>query len=225
MTANPPVKNFVSHGHHYTIDQFGIHQVNPESFVYDAAYAATYDKPEYKRGSDTLNALRLGFVIGSHGSVPLSICDVGYGNGDFLRMCLGTIKHLMGKDVSGVTLDWIEQVWSYKPVDVVTFHDVLEHIHNLDFLHDIPCKTIIVSCPYCHFKSPEWFDNWKHRKPNEHVHHWNPATLAATMWKYGWEPVAISHHEDIVRVGADAPNIMSVAFKRTVGDINHNGRH
>lgn len=214
--ANSIPFNFVSKGHHYHVDEYGVHQTNPQPFTYDTAYAATYDKPEYKLGSETLNALRLGFIIGTYGKVPQSICDVGYGNGDFLRMCKGVIPKLMGKDVSGVTLDWIEQVWSYAPCDVVTFHDVLEHIQDLSFLNDIPCKMIVVSCPYCHLheRGLEWFDKFKHHKPDEHVHYWNKKTLSRVMFKYGWDEVATSTHEDKVRVGADSPNILSMAFKR-----------
>lgn len=206
---------FRSHGYTYLQDEFGIHQLNPEPFTYDANYCATYNTEAYRRGNDILQALRLGFVIGSHGLVPKSIADIGYGNGAFLMRCKGVIPKLYGKDVSGVTLNFIETVWHYPQCDVVTFWDCIEHIENWDFLFDIPCDTICVSLPWCHFLSVEWFDNWKHRKPNEHIHHFDNITLPKMMAKYGWFPVSVSNHEDIVRVGEDSlPNILSMAFKR-----------
>jgi hypothetical protein len=206
---------FISHGYEYRKDDFGIHQINPQPFTYDACYCSTYDTDSYKKGSDTLQALRLGFVVGSHGLVPKSIADIGYGNGAFLMRCKGFIPKLYGKDISGVTLHFVETVWHYPQCDVVTFHDVLEHIPDLDFLFDIPCETIIISCPFCHFLSVEWFDNYRHRKPNEHLHHWNLETLTNLMKKYGWKLVASSNHEDIVRIGdGELPNILSAAFKR-----------
>lgn len=205
---------FKSHGYLYTVDNFGIHQATIEPFVYDANYCATYDTDSYKRGSETLQALRLGFVIGSHGSVPKCIADIGYGNGAFLMRCKDFIPKLYGKDISGVTLQFVETVWHYPKCDVVTFWDCIEHIEDWSFLYDIPCETICISLPWCHFDSIEWFDNWKHRKPNEHLHHFDPVTLSAKMGLYGWKPVAQSNHEDLIRQGDKRGNILSMAFKR-----------
>lgn len=207
--------NFRSGGYDYFQDRYGIHQISPEPFKYDANYVSCYNGEKYRRDSERLQALRLGFVIGVHGSIPKTICDVGFGNGAFLMACKGVIPKLYGKDVSGVMLDFVENVWHYPKCDVVTFHDVLEHIEKTDFLHDIPCETIIISLPWCHFSSLEWFDNWKHRKPNEHVHHFSPETLTNLMYKYGWKAVARSNHEDSIRASENClPNILSMGFKR-----------
>jgi hypothetical protein len=215
ISTSSEVKSFFIQGYEYRQDKYGIHQVNPKPFTYDATYCATYDTWSYKEKSDKLQALRLGFLLGVHGRVPKTLADIGYGNGAFLYACKGFIPKLYGKDISGVTLDFIEQIWNYVPCEVVTFHDCLEHIEDLSFLYDIPCETIIISLPWCHFPSMEWFEKWKHRKPNEHVHHFDPKTLEAMMLKYGWKVVAQSHHEDIVRVGMDSrENILTMGFKR-----------
>jgi hypothetical protein len=207
--------NFRSGGYEYVKDEYGIHQLNPEPFVYDANYCATYNTESYRRGNDILQALRLGFVIGSHGSVPGSIADIGFGNGAFLLRCKNIIPKLYGKDVSDVQLDFIERVWHYPECDVVTFWDCLEHINDLSFLYDMPCKTICLSLPYCHFDSIEWFDKWKHHKPNEHLHYFDEKTLTNMMGLYGWKPVSVSSHEDLVRVPMNGQqNILSMAFKR-----------
>lgn len=201
--------------HEYLKDEYGVHQINAEPFVYDEKYCATYNTDAYVRGNEILQALRLGFVIGVHSSIPASLADIGFGNGAFLKRCKDVIPKLYGKDVSGIQLDFVENVWHYPKCDVVTFWDCLEHIQSLDFLHDIPCDTICISLPYCHFDSIEWFENWKHRKPNEHLHHFSPDTLTAVMGKYGWSAIATSHHEDIVRIGVNSlPNILTMAFKR-----------
>lgn len=206
---------FNSCGYQYVLDDYGIHQINPEPFVYTPQYVKLYNKLKYRRGQEVLQSLRLGFVIGSHGSVPQLLCDVGFGNGAFLYRCKGVIPTLYGKDISGVEVPkFVERVWNYVPCDVITFHDVLEHIHNLSFLQDLPCNTVVVTCPYCHFFSAEWFDKWKHRKPNEHLHHWDRNTLTQQMGKYGWKSIAVSTHEDIIRKGKDEPNILTMAFKR-----------
>lgn len=207
-------KNFRVDNYDYLQDENGIHQLNPQPFVYDEKYCATYNTDAYVRGNEILQALRLGFVIGSHGSIPKSLVDIGYGNGAFLKRCRGVIDKLYGKDISGIVIDFVENVWHYPKCDVATFHDCIEHIQDLSFLYDIPVSTIIISLPYCHFNSIEWFEKWKHRKPNEHVHHFDKYTLASLMSNYKWRAVAISHHEDIVRIGVDNPNTLTMAFKR-----------
>jgi len=207
--------NFTSHGYNYLKDEYGVHQLNADSFTYDENYCATYNTESYRRGNEILQALRLGFVIGCHGSIPSSLADIGFGNGAFLMRCKDVIPKLYGKDVSGIQLDFVENVWHYPKCDVVTFWDCLEHIQDLSFLYDIPCETICISLPWCHFDSIEWFDKFHHHKPNEHLHYFNKEQLIATMNKYGWKCISYGNQEDIVRIGKEQrENILTCGFKR-----------
>ena len=208
--------NFTLGKYQYLKDEFGVHQLNPDPYIYDENYCATYDTEAYRKGNENLQRLRFNFIVNSYGKTPFSICDVGYGNGAFLSYCNGKIPVLYGKDVSGVKLDFADIVYEYPLCDVMTFHDVLEHIPDLSFLRDLKCDVIVISCPCCHFDSIEWFDTWKHRKPNEHLHHWNEVTLTNLMNKYGWLPAAeASYHEDYVRIPLNGQrNILTMAFKR-----------
>jgi len=43
---------FRSHGYLYEQDEYGIHQINPDPFTYDANYCATYDTASYRTGND-----------------------------------------------------------------------------------------------------------------------------------------------------------------------------
>ena len=210
-----PTMTFISHGRHYCIDQYGVvHQLDAKPYTYDAGYVATYDTDAYRRDSDKLQALRLGFIIGAHGSVPDSLLDVGYGNGAFLKAA-SIIPHRYGKDVTGVQVPGVSIVDNYKQVDVITFNDCLEHIPDLSFLATLPCETLVISLPWCH-STGHWFDNqYKHRKPDEHLHHFNADSLSLFLYAMGWNCVAVSNHEDVVR---ESPghwkNILSMAFKR-----------
>lgn len=209
------IMTFTSHGRQYGIDKYGvIHQLDAKPYVYDSNYVATYDSPDYTRQNDILQALRLGFIIGAHGSVPGSICDVGYGNGAFLKAA-EIIPLRYGKDVTGVEVEGVTLVDNYPVCDVITFHDCLEHIPDLSFVKYLQCKTLVVSLPWCH-STGDWFDNqYKHRKPDEHLHHFNRRSLADFMWSTGWRPVASSYHEDIVRKSTHGKeNILTMAFKR-----------
>lgn len=215
----PPIKAkaVTSHGIEYAIDQYGIHQLNPEPFTYDASYVQTYNTEAYRRGSELLQALRLGFVVGAHGSVPNFLQDHGYGNGDFMLAAKQIVANVSGCDISGVKVPGCVTITDRINADVWTFWDCLEHQHDLSFLKTAPCDTICVSLPWCHdVPGTEFFDDkYKHRKPNEHVHHFNPLTLTAMMNRYGWFAVALSNHEDIIRKSAHGlPNILSMTFKR-----------
>lgn len=220
-TMQPPyncVSYFTSHGRAYGIDQFGvIHQLDAKPYAYDENYVATYDTEAYRRDSDKLQALRLGFIIGAHGHIPHSICDVGYGNGAFLKAA-EIIPVRYGKDVTGLQVEGVEITDKYPPTDVITFHDCLEHIPDLSFVKDLQCKTLVVSLPWCHYVSGGqiWFDGlYKHRKPDEHLHHFSHLSLSDFMESMGWKHVAHCNYEDIVRKSpGNWHNILTMAFKR-----------
>lgn len=217
-------------GRSYEIDEVGaIHQTDPKRFVYDADYASIYDTPAYQRQSDLLQAMRLGFVVGVHGhrfstQVPVTLLDYGYGNGAFLKFAhqYGDQFKLFGLDINGVDVPGIQIVESIDQVEdhieVITFWDCIEHIQDWSFLYKLPCTTLVVSLPFCHVRTQgiEWFNNgYIHRKPDEHVHHFDRYALKNTMFKYDWHEVAWSTHEDIVRKSKHGlPNILTMAFKR-----------
>jgi hypothetical protein len=99
--------------------------------------------------------------------------------------------------------------------DVVVFWDSLEHHADLAFMHDLSCSLIAVSVPWCHEFGTPWFDRWKHRKPDEHLHHFSPAALRTFMQATGWRMIAWNNHEDTIRIPVDArENILSSAFVR-----------
>lgn len=210
---------FTSHGRKYEVDRFGvINQLDPKPYVYDAQYVSTYDTEEYRRQSDILQALRLGFVQAAHGRPVELLLDYGYGNGAFMKFAKQVIPTVMGYDLTDVLVDGCFVMPRIMNADVITFWDALEHIPDLSFLRDLQAETIVISLPYCHFHTEglEWFNNkYKHRKPDEHLHHFNEFSLANLMSFYGWEKVAVAGQEDIVRVSAHGmQNILSMSFKR-----------
>jgi hypothetical protein len=192
--------------------------INPQPYTYDAQYCATYDKPEYVRQSEILQALRYGFATAAHGKLIRSLTDVGYGNGAFMKFARQHTDDVFGLDVTDVPVpQGCVRIEDYQPCDVITFHDCLEHFHDIDFVAHLPCNTLVVSLPYCHLHTygQQWFETWHHRKPGEHIYHFNSAALHNTMHAMGWNMVSSSTHEDIVRKSrGDYANILSMAFKR-----------
>lgn len=224
MTAKPTNQTFSSMGTMYEVLPFGvIHQMNPQPFTYDEKYVSVYDTEKYKRDSDTLQALRFGFVTGVLGCMPDSLLDFGYGNGAFLKFVNMKVPWTFGYDISGVelpssTIERVEDISKMPNVDVITFWDALEHVHDLSFLKDIKAQVICLSLPYCHWgtKGMDWFDNdYRHRKPDEHIWHFNKTSIQMFMKEMGWQMVAYSNMEDIVRVNKKEDwNILTAGFNR-----------
>jgi hypothetical protein len=203
----------------YSFDKYGvIHQLNPEPFTYDDKYVSTYDTPEYVRNNDILQSLRWAFVVASHGSKPVTLVDFGYGNGAFLQSLEDEGIVRMGFDISGVELIGIRTVDTLVKADCYTFWDALEHVPDLEFIRTLPCKTICISLPWCHYNAlgVEWFKNWKHRKPNEHLHHFDVFSLSNFMSDMGWELLSYSNLEDRIRKGdgKGMANILTTAFTK-----------
>jgi hypothetical protein len=42
-------------------------------------------------------------------------------------------------------------------------------MEDIEFVKDLKCHYVCISLPWCHYFSDEWFETWKHRKPNEHL--------------------------------------------------------
>lgn len=217
------VKPFVSGGRKYCIDQFGaVHQTDARPFVYDEAYVATYSSPAYQAGARALSCLRLGWALGCfqarYGHSPASLLDVGYGIGAFMVEACKMIPVVHGKEVAPSPVPpGCERVDRFDAIgyDLITFWDSLEHHAELGFLATLRARMLLISLPWCHRARGAWFETWKHRKPDEHLHHFSNAALYGFLASVGWQVIAGSHHEDIVRVPSDGrENILSVACIR-----------
>jgi len=202
----------------YNIDQHGvIHQQDRQPFTYDKNYIDTgYGK--LVQLTDEMAYLRLGYIIGVIGRVPLSVLDVGYGTGDFLKVCNRIVDRCAGHDLFRDLLpagcDFVQDITA-QHYDVVTFFDSLEHYPDIDFVQKLNCNYVVVSLPWCHNTSDEWFSTWKHRKPDEHLHHFDLSSLTNFMRSQGFRLVGNSNVEDTIRKSASTlPNILTAVFEQ-----------
>lgn len=182
-------------------------------------------KPTFKNYAETYNTygelgkymsyLRFGNIVGALGRLPTSLLDVGYGNGDFLRTCIDTGVKSYGYDISEYPLpEGAEAGDIYGEYDVITFYDSLEHFTNIEFLYDLKCNYLVISVPECHYpENEEWFMNWKHRRPDEHLWHFNRNTLQGFL--SGYELISQSSIEDVIRKNPSQPenNILTAVYK------------
>lgn len=205
----------------YKRDQFGVvHQINKNKFNYNTEYITqSYCSVEMKHATEIMSNLRLGYIAGIVGDNNISILDVGYGNGAFLKSAQKYFRSCGGYDVIDNTFlpDGVvrEDSITNNYYDVVTFFDSLEHCNNLNFVADIPCSYIVISVPWCHYVSDQWFTQWKHRKPDEHLHHFNSISLTNFMDSMGFDYINSCNIEDVIRTPVDnLPNILTAAFSK-----------
>lgn len=183
---------------------------------YDSEYVEIYNT--YGIGGHQMSGIRMGYLISSIGKIPNSILDVGYGNGDFLLLCSGNIENCYGNDISNYPLPkgvkFVEDITD-NFYEVICFFDVLEHFENIDFVKDLKCEYVFLSVPWCHYIDDEWFFNWKHRKPDEHLWHFNEKSIVTFFKENGFDLVNYSNVEDVIRKSVDgSKNILTCVFKK-----------
>ncbi len=186
--------------------------------IYNNDYVSnSYDK--YGEKTNYMSFLRLGYLIGTIGRIPKSILDVGYGNGSFLKSCSDIIPNCYGNDISNYELpkniQFIDDITS-KHFDVISFFDSLEHFEDINFVKNLNCNYIIISVPWCHNVSDEWFFKWKHRRPDEHIYHFNEISLNNFMTDNGYELINFTNVEDTIRKSEQNLNILTCVFKKNV---------
>jgi Methyltransferase domain len=191
-----------------------------EKVKYDYDYSNKYNS--YGEKGNYLGFLRLGILIGSIGHIPESVMDVGYGNGSFLQACKTIVKNeCYGSDIHNTYplpegCSFVDNIFNTK-VEVITFFDSLEHFDDIFIIDKLQTDYIMISVPWCHYVSTEWFKEWVHRRPNEHLWHFNSESLISFFESYGYICLHVSNSEDAIRkrdTYNDLPNILTCVFKR-----------
>ena len=204
------------------LDSGVIHQTSYKKIDYNYDYSNKYNN--YGEKGNYLGYLRLGTLIGAIKEIPQRILDVGYGNGAFMAAACTLIPHVAGCDLSPYPVpEGCHRVESLTDAayDVVTFFDSLEHFDDISIIRALKCRYIFISVPWCHATDPSTpaFLNWYHRRPNEHLWHFNKESLVAFFAECGYKPVIEGLAvEDAVRKNAAVapqPNILTALFART----------
>lgn len=189
--------------------------INKITYNYD--YSNKYNS--YGEKGKYLSYLRYGVLLGVLGKIPKSITDVGYGNGDFLNVCVSNIDTVLGCDISdypipkGCTKVDFEKI----DTDVTCFFDSLEHFDDIKVIQNLKTNYVFISVPWCHYISDVWFSNWYHRRENEHLYHFNKESLIKFFDECGYDCLYTGCFEDIIRVNNTVKpleNILSGIFKK-----------
>jgi hypothetical protein len=194
--------------------------------MYDAAYvAARYDRYPTTRKMSELRlsvlhtALRLYESLpgGYSGVAKGRLLDVGYGNGDFIRVAAQGGWDAYGHDVNPTEYEGVRRVKLPNEPDwplryrVITFFDCLEHYEDLCHVRWVShaAEWILLSFPVV----PETFPfvkEFKHYRPGEHHLFFQPQSLEK-IFSYNSRKAALVYQgypEDTIRKPVnDNPNI------------------
>ena len=189
-------------------------------FVKKREYNLDYIKKRYDsygEASIRMSFLRLGFIKGVISTELHKILDVGYGNGDFLSYSEGAFEDRCGFDINSYPIPkgcrFVDDIY-LESFDLVCFFDALEHLDDIYDIQKLKTKYICVSVPECHYLSDHWFENWKHRRPDEHLWHFNEESLTNFMRELSYNLLASSHVEDIIRKSPEPNNILTCIFEK-----------
>ena len=82
----------------------------------------------------------------------------------------------------------------------------------VQFLLELNANNLCISVPWYHeSRGVEWFANWKHRRENEHLHHFDSSGLINLFISSGYIIKYIGNFEDEVRTPVDEyPNILTI---------------
>lgn len=206
----------------YYSDWLGvIHQRGADPFAYDERYIRRAYGAIPKTLLEKMARLRLGLLTATAGSLfGKNVLEIGYGCGAFLEAA----NRVAGIRTYGHEINGMEPppdtIVSHKPFeatwDAVCMFDVLEHLPDLAVMETLRTKWLMVTVPYCHARvmGPEWFAGWKHRKPNEHLHHFDAAALCMFLHNLGYSIEFSGSPEDAIRRPVDClPNTLTVIAK------------
>jgi len=191
-----------------------VEQVDKSNIInYNESYLEKYDKIK----DLCYNMAYLRYGIASRVKFN-SVFDFGYGTGEFLEVCAKANKSCYGYDpINRKIKDVYTECNPSSPInnhyDLVTFFDSLEHMKDIDFIKNIKCNYVIVSVPCM---PNEGFNNWLHKRPNEHLYHFNVSSLKNHFESKGYKCLSIGNPEDVIRQSELKPNIITGIFEKVL---------
>lgn len=184
---------------------------DPASLVsqYDEEYKDEYLRRENLNANGPIQMTRWRLV---QSYVPSGkILDMGCGVGAFLKK---TPQNFMsfGVEINPLEVEHCKSqglnVSSDMPIhefDAITFWDVLEHFPDLNFIFNLKQTFlkknghVFITVPNFEARMLPRIKEWKHYKPNEHIHCFSENSIVAFCEKYGFQYLACNFDESSIR--------------------------
>lgn len=195
-----------------------------------AVYDRTYLETRYAAIDDNVQALSWKRLRVLEAFVPSGmLLDFGCGTGRFVDAALHTGNWAAyGHDLTYWPTGEHPYGWraerflgtgqTARAWDVVTFFDSLEHLPDPAItIAALAPRWLMISVPECHYPHcREWFIGWKHRRPGEHLWHWDRKGLDDFLRLLGYQPLMHSCFEDEFRPRYDPSlsNILTAIYQK-----------
>lgn len=156
---------------------------------YDAAYFEKYVKYEDAEIGKKLNQARQGLATKYKWN---ELLDIGVGSGVFIR----DLPNSYGFDINPAAIEYLKSIDKYRepfPVDMMTFWDSLEHIHEPAELFELVKKYVIVSTPI--YEDLDHVYKSKHFRPDEHCWYFTIHGMLTFMQCYGFKCIEYNRIE------------------------------
>ena len=176
---------------------------------------------EYKRVQKTtpqMSWLRLGCLIAVLNEnvntlKNWSVCDVGSGNGCFIKEVGKVFGKACNYDLCGETItkeQLLSTIW-----DVIFLTDVLQHFKDINELFDIKYKYLFLSFPQCPpVDNWEQLKTWRHYRPGEHLYMLNAKGMKEWLKEHNHTLLHQSNLQDAIRKSPYNVNITTQIYKR-----------
>lgn len=187
-----------------------------EPRAYDDAYFEEYERREHTPIGTILNRARVGLChrFMEDGAGPVTVLDVGVGNGAFLRWR----SHTLGFDICPKAVAMLQEKGLYLDpyrdsldgIAGVTFFDSLEHIrHPHQLLERLTDQWVIVAMPI--FRDKDHVLRSKHFRPTEHYWYFTFKGFVAAMTRMRFA----LHHVSDFETKAGREDILTFVFRGT----------
>lgn len=196
-------------------DKYGFwKQENPVPIKYDQHYK------DIQKTAPQMTWLRLGYLFAVFNKnvndfSSWKVCDVGSGNGCFIKEAKKVFGYACNYDLCGDTISK-EELYSTQ-WDIIFLTDVLEHFEDINDLFKIQAKYIFLSFP----QTPQVDDwhilqeqNYRHFRPGEHIYMLNAGGVKRWMSENGYTLLAESNIEDAIRKSPYKTNITTQIYRK-----------
>ena len=164
--------------------------------------------------------LRLGYLFATlnknvNDYYTWKVCDVGSGNGCFIKEAKKVFGYACNYDLCGDTISQ-EELYNTQ-WDLIFLTDVLEHFEDINELFKIHFKYLFISFPETP-RVPDWHIlqdlKYRHFRPNEHIYMLNANGMVKWMDDNNYALLKQCNIEDTLRKSLLDTNITTQIYRK-----------
>ena len=187
--------------------------IQTNTSIYNDVYYRKFIQYSLTSNIDTIRADLVEKYVGA--GAEISVLDIGYGSGSFLKEMSSRGHECFGYEVSRCNFN-VHRIHEMegKEFDCISIFDCLEHMDDPYSIFEAKTEVYIVSLPIFRDDISEIF-GWKHYKPTEHKHYFTDSSIDKFFMRKDFYKVYLSNVEDEIRGSFfhGKPNISTYIFR------------